>query len=241
MKKIIVTFITVAAVMAAVMLPLTSQAAYFTLNDTALLMLWDVYETPQTILGSLSYVGTNQTAYGSASPMLGDVGFMGILDAVPPPNYALMGIGANAAGSSATGSGATTAQVIGAALGTAPSSDLSAFTSYELQLFNDNNSDWEGSLFLETGTSGLVTSSMVTILPGSSVNLALDLTCISGLTNVISIGFQVGGNMPSINPADPSDPDIFHVSASPVPEPSSIFLLFLGFFGLAVVGKKKFL
>jgi hypothetical protein len=240
----------------------TAWGTTFTLNDAALLMLWETYENPSN--STTAFIGSYSGSYPGGTPsMSGDVGFVGTvfdstfvdvdLDGKDDDPFAQMMIGANFWGtSSQTGqSGATTAQVIGAALGIAPTNSLVGFDSYSLYLENDNDDEWFVNIHLNTGYTDLGESDNYyengwTALPGnSSVVLSIDLTGAANLNHVTNIGINVGGNMNGGSggvPGNPSNPDVFHVSAAPIPEPSTILLLGLGFLGLGAYGwsrKKK--
>jgi hypothetical protein len=231
----------------------TAWGITFTLNDAALLMLWETYENPINATSGGLVVTDDPLVYGQA--MSEDVGFRGTLfDPVtgnPYTPFSQMQIGANFWGASgAIGtSGATTAQVIGTALGIAPTNSLVGFDKYSLILENDNDDIWWVNLYMNTGYTDApwgepnnYYENTWTALPAfSTVALTLDLTGVANLNHITNIGFNVGANLTNLN-GNPSNPDTFHVSASPIPEPSTILLLGLGFLGLGAYGlhrKKK--
>jgi hypothetical protein len=221
----------------------------FTLNKSALLMLWETYENPVNgTTGGLTV--TDDTAvYGQA--MQGQVGFTGILfDSASNPYtpFAQMQVGANFWGSSdydadtfPDATGATTAQVIGAALGVAPTNDLSTFDTFSLVLCNDNDDDWILNLSINTGFTdspwsepdNYYESAWTTIAAKSCALLTLDLTSVANLDHVSRLSINIAGNMDGGGSNDPSNPDIFHVSAAPVPAPGAILL---GCIGTGLVG-----
>jgi len=226
-------------------------ADMFTLNHDAAMMLWQVFENPDgaanTFLLDLDSDGIWGTdvdspiTYGGSSPMGGQVGFVGnIHDSGSKDSpFAQMGVGANFWGTSSTGSGATTAQVIGAALGTAPTNSLVGFDGYELAVFNDNNSTWWVNIYMNTGYTTLgeannwYDNGWTAVAPGSSTTLTLDFADVANLNHVTNIGFQIGGRMASGDAGDPSNPDMFHISIVPVPG-----AVLLGVLGLSVAGAR---
>lgn len=215
-----------------------ASATNFTLNSTALQMLWETYENPLNDLSDLHQVTTDEGEYGTS--MYGDVGFMGTLYDSPGNPYspfAQMQIGANFWGySENTGyGGATTAEVIGASLGTDPTNDLTGFDKYGLVLFNDNDDDWFVNIHMNTGFTDLGDPDNYyengwTLLPSQTgATLWIDLTSVDNVHRVSNIGISVAGNMAA--GSNPSNPDVFHVSGSQIPEPGVMMLL-----GAALVG-----
>ena len=216
-----------------------AMADPFTLNKDAAMMLWNVFENPENITSQLLMVTDDPTVYGAS--MSGQVGFVGtIYDSDSGSPFAQMGIGANFWGISTTGSGATTAQVIGAALGTAPTNSLVGFDKYELYLENDNDDIWLVNIYLNTGytdppwnhPNNWYDNGWTVLNPHSSVTLSIDLTSVANLGYVTNIGFQIGSNMTGSG-GYPSNPDVFHVSIVPVPA-----AVLLGILGLGVAGLK---
>mgnify|MGYP006289991037 FL=1 len=223
-----------------------ASADMFTFNADAAKLLWNVYQNPQNPTSDLldldsdGLYGTtidSPFTYGGTTPMQGQVGFVGnIFDSGNTYSpFAQMGVGANFWGTSPTGSGATTAQVIGAALGSAPTNSLVGFDGYELFISNDNNSTWWVNIFMNTGYTAapfnepdnFYENGWTALAPGTATTLTLDFTGVANLDHVTNIGFQIGGRMGDPSPA-PSNPDNFHISVVPVPGAALLGLLGLG-------------
>jgi len=126
----------------------------------------------------------------------------------------------------------------------APQGDLSVYTDYSLVFYNDNDDAWAVNLFMNTGwtdapyneTDVYSENGWITINPGQATTVTMSLVGIPNLNHVSNIGLQIGANMDGVNP-NPSGPDSFHISVSPIPEPMTICLLGLG--GLVVISSRK--
>jgi hypothetical protein len=204
----------------------------FTLNEGAALMLTEISHSPTGvgIMSDLYLVTDDPDEYDSETGMMGQVGYVGLLDATKNQKTAWMRIG------STNSTSPTVEHVIGTALATGDTDDLSDYTEYSLFVANDNNSDWMLKLWINTDSGGRESGSTV-LSPGDYTTLSLDLTG-SGLNlaNVTGIGFDVGGDMTGTKGGknNPSDPDVFHIS-SVVPVHAAVIL---GILGLSVAGWK---
>ncbi len=220
----------------------SAQAVTFSLSEAALLQLWEVNEKPVNSVTTLSLVTDDPAWYGGGG-MIGTVGFVGQLFSQPgnPTHpFATMQIGANSTGISPTlgTNGATTAQIIGTSLGTAPTNSLVGFDRFAMNLANDNDDDWMICLYLNTGAGEVnqYQTSWITVAPGTGIGLSIDLTGVAELDNVTNIGFKIGANLTGQS-GNPSNPDTFHFSSSAIPEMNSLVLLGFGLVGLIGWGK----
>ena len=234
-----------------------AMAAIFELNVPAASQLYQTYENPldPTQPGDTYLIG-NTYANPSLTypvPMGGEVGF--VIQMSEQNGFQQVQVGSNFWGTDLSGgTNATTAQVLGTALGTSLTNDLSSFTGYQLTFWNDNQSDWLVNLYMNTGftdaqynqTNYYYQNSWTTLAPGQSATLTLDFSnaetwggvysggysAVANLTQVTNIGFNVGGNMGG-GGSNPSVTDTAHISVVPVPA-----ALILGILGLSAAGIK---
>ena len=198
-----------------------SAGMVFTFTKDAALKLsavkWSDAEWPGG-LNMMAAPTNNRFVYQTSGVMQGQVGFYGSLDDTDSDSFAWVKIGA----SSSPGG-------VDAVIGT---HDLSGYEDYRLFLANDDEDIWQIRLYVTTSSSsgGYAETSWETLLPGANTVLSLPLGSLSGLSTVTDIGFFVGGNLTGVSD-NPSDPDVFHISAVPLPGAAV-----LGLFGLVAAG-----
>ncbi len=174
--------------------PAAQATVVFGFDQADLLGLTKYGEDPMG--QTLAYITAKPDAvYGS---MLGDVGFTGLLlDLTLPVSPEIM-----------IGSG---------------SQDLTGYDEFAMTLSNDNDDTWAVELYVDNGGS-VIYSSEVSLVPGASTSLTLDIT---GLGVVDSVGFVISANRN----------DFFHISAQAIPEPATIALL--GFGALGFIRRRR--
>ncbi|MFN0051774.1 MAG: hypothetical protein ACKV0T_06265 [Planctomycetales bacterium] len=200
-------------VVASLSFPGGARAELLTLNQSQLGSLWDDFENPENAV----------TALSSKTPSGQGVVFGGTLfdsPGNPFSPFAQIGIGANFGGSSSTGSGPTTAQVLG-------SNDVSPFSGYALSFTNLGTEPRSVSIFLNTGftsppfgePNNFYESGFVELAPGQSAVRVIDFDAAGVVhrNHVSNIGFQIGANLGA-------SAEDFLVEVTPVPEPASLLL-----------------
>lgn len=243
MKKLFLSMILVAGLM---MVPMTAGATTFTFDQSQLIQLWQVYENPTA---AASYYDAQSFDSGETSGYIASgsdesVEYIGSLadDGADGDLFSQIQIGTNFWGTSGN-TGVSGPSV--AALGVG---DLTAYDTFALNFKNTNDDTWWVNLYLNTGwtdapynqPNNYYENGWTELLVGESVTLSIDLTGVANLGYVSNIGFNVGGNMGSGLDDDPSNPDVFKITVSPVPEPSTMLLLGAGLIGMAAIGRKKF-
>jgi len=130
-------------------------------------------------------------------------------------------------------------------------SDLSAYSGYSLKFVNTDNSNWLVNLYMTTGwtatpygePSNFYENGWIELTSGQEATLTLDFAALSVVNedHVSEIGFQVGGNVGAhtIALCNPSNPDIYFIDVSPIPEPVTFVILGLGSVGLLRLRKKS--
>jgi PEP-CTERM putative exosortase interaction domain len=117
--------------------------------------------------------------------------------------------------------------------------NLTDVDSFQLQLANTNNSPWELALFVQA--DGIAYCSDYRTIPNqqSPVNFEWFTFDLSSLGTEISSIDYLGFAVRSTLDGDPSNPDAYHVVATPTPEPGALLLLGAGALGLAIFFKRR--
>ena len=214
MKRIWVSILAVGMLAAS-----ASAGMVFTFTKDAALKLsavkWSDAEWPGG-LNMMAAPTNNRVVYQTSGVMQGQVGFYGSLDDTDSDSFAWVRIGA--------GDGTDDVdEVIG-------THDLHLYDEYRLFLANDDEDIWQVGLYVRTSSAYRETAAWETLSPGENAILSLSLGSLADLDAVTDIGFFVGGHLSGVND-NPSDPDVFHISAVPLPGAAV-----LGLFGLVAAG-----
>jgi hypothetical protein len=102
--------------------------------------------------------------------------------------------------------------------------DLTGYTDFSMTIHNDNDDVWSYKLFVETDIT-YTNDDWTPLDPGDTGILSLDLSSVSGIDSVVSIGLMIKS----------SHGDLFHTSATAahVPAPGAVLL---GGIGIILVG-----
>ncbi len=180
----------------------------FTLSKDAALKLGAVEWSDAVWPGGFNVfapVTDDRWIYQSSGLMQGQVGFYGMLDDTNADSRAWVRIGASGYPGG-----------VDAVIGT---HDLSGYASYDLFVANDDDDIWMVKLYVRTSSSYLESDVWTTVGPGGSIVGSLELTGLAGLSAVTDIGLIVGNHLTGLD-GNPSDPDVFHISTTPVPVPA---------------------
>jgi hypothetical protein len=196
-----------------------ASAASYELNKTTAKYFQQTSVISSTDIGNLGLVidkspgtvyysdGTVGSSFGAT--MQGAVGYVATLGDGPDPDQ----LGTILIGSTSTGVVSGT------------------YNRYRAYVANDNDDPWQIALYVDDG-SVTTFSSFVTVLPNNYTWINYDLGSDIDFST-LKLGIAVRGIFTGLANAQPSNPDIFHVSVVPVPA-----AVLLGILGLGVAGLK---
>ena len=114
---------------------------------------------------------------------------------------------------------------------TSTGSVTGTYDTFRSYVANDNDDPWDIALYVDGG-AGPVLSSFVTVAPNTNTWINFGLGGNVDFST-LNLGVAVRGTFTGLAQAQPSNPDIFHVSVVPVPA-----AVLLGILGLGVAGLK---
>jgi hypothetical protein len=217
MKKLLSTFAVLAVIAAS-----AQAASTYTFTAAELAAMVQTFDNPIGNSSPLS-IWTAGTYSDGSTPVTLAVGYEASLSTTQAnPNHPWSSIG------------------IGFPWGSVPQGDLTGYTDYALVFANDNDDTWWVNLYLNTGwtdapfseTDTFTENGWTPIAPGETKTVILSLANVPNLNHVTNIGFMIAANL-NADGGNPSSPDFFHMSVSPVPAPGA---LLLGSLGVGLVG-----
>lgn len=131
-----------------------------------------------------------------------------------------------------------------------PVADLSAYNKYLLTFTNTSTDDFfSTNLYIKTG-EGLTMheSGWATLMPGMSIDMAMNLTGVSDLDDVREIGFGLKAYLGQgfgladgiqVKAEDDEDATLLGRETNPVPEASTLMLFGSGLVGLLAIAKRR--